>query len=138
MSLLMVTAVAASIIACTNPNVHDGDTIRCGAERVRLFGVDAPEVSRGKAPAEPFAYEARDELFRLTRGRVGCRFVDRDRYGRFVGRCWSSISPDVNAAMIRSGFATEYRRYSRGAYAEVENSARDAGRGAWAAKAQAH
>lgn len=130
--MLFLLAAAAGLIACTDPSVHDGDTIRCGGERVRLFGVDAPEVRRGRTPAEPFAYEARDELMRLTRGRVGCRFVDRDRYGRFVGKCWSSVSPDVNAAVIRSGFATEYRRYSKGLYAKAEGEARSAGRGAWA------
>ena len=124
--------LAAALIACTAPAVHDGDTLRCGPERVRLFGVDAPEVRRGQTPAEPFAYEARDELIRLTRGRVACRFVERDRYGRFVGKCWSSASPDVNAALIRSGFATEYRRYSKGAYAKAEADAKAASRGQWA------
>lgn len=124
--------IAAAIIACTAPKVHDGDTLRCGADRVRLFGVDAPEVRRGQTPAEPFAYEARDELVRLTRGRVGCRVVDQDRYGRSVGRCWSDASPDLNAALIRSGLATEYRRYSKGAYADAEAQARTAGRGQWA------
>ncbi|MDI1363521.1 MAG: thermonuclease family protein [bacterium] len=126
-----IAPLAAAIIACTAPSVHDGDTLRCGSERVRLFGVDAPEVRRGKTAAEPFAYEARDELIRLTRGRVGCRFVDRDRYGRFVGRCWSDASPDVNAAVIRSGFATEYRRYSKGLYSGEEDQARTAKRGQW-------
>ena len=129
--------IAAVIIACTTPSVHDGDTLRCGGERVRLFGVDAPEVKRGQTPAEPFAYEARDELVRLTRGRVGCRFVDRDRYGRFVGRCWSDASPDLNAALIRSGFASEYRRYSKGAYAAPEAEARAAKRGLWRHRAPA-
>lgn len=124
--------LAATLIACTAPTVHDGDTLRCGPERVRLFGVDAPEVRRGQTPAEPFAYEARDALIRLTRGRVACRFVERDRYGRFVGKCWSSASPDVNAALIRSGFATEYRRYSKGAYAKAEEEAKATGRGQWA------
>ncbi|KQZ22074.1 thermonuclease family protein [Caulobacter sp. Root1472] len=125
-------ALAAALIACTAPTVHDGDTLRCGSERVRLFGVDAPEVRRGQTPAEPLAYEARDELIRLTRGRVACRFVERDRYGRFVGKCWSSASPDVNAALIRSGLTTEYRRYSKGAYAKAEADAKAAGRGQWA------
>lgn len=124
--------LAATLIACTAPTVHDGDTLRCGPERVRLFGVDAPEVRRGQTPAEPFAYEARDALIRLTRGRVACRFVERDRYGRFVGKCWSSASPDVSAALILSGFATEYRRYSKGAYAKAEEEAKVAGRGQWA------
>ena len=127
----MLIALAAAIIACTAPQVHDGDTLRCGSERVRLFGVDAPEVRRGQTPAELFAYEARDTLVQLTCGRVGCRFVERDRYGRFVGRCWSDASPDVNAAVIRSGYATEYRRYSKGIYAEAEAEARRRRRGAW-------
>lgn len=131
MSLIVLLAAAGSIVACANPSVHDGDTLRCGSERIRLFGVDAPEVRRGKKPAEPFAYEARDELIKLTRGRVGCRFVERDRYGRFVGKCWSALSPDVNAAVIRSGFATEYRRYSKGAYRSAEAEAQARGRGLW-------
>ena len=98
---------------------------------MRLFGVDAPEVRRGKQPAEPMAYQARDTLVRLTRSRVGCRFVERDRYQRFVGRCWSEASPDLNAALIRSGFAIEYRRYSKGGYRAAEEEARSAGRGHW-------
>lgn len=126
-----IAPLVAAIIACTAPPVHDGDTLRCGSERVRLFGVDAPEVRRGANAAEPLAYEARDELLRLTRGRVGCRFVARDRYGRFVGRCWSDASPDVNAALIRSGLAIEYRRYSKGRYARDEAEARAARRGQW-------
>lgn len=130
MSLLILVA-SVSLVACDDPKVHDGDTLRCAGESVRLYGVDAPEVRRGKTPAEAFAYEARDELIRLTRGRVGCRFVDRDRYGRFVGKCWSSRSPDVNAAVIRSGFATEYKRYSKGLYAEAERQARASRAGVW-------
>ena len=131
--MLLVLAATATLVACNDPPVHDGDTLRCGGERIRLFGVDAPEVARGKTPAQPFASEATQELLRLTRGRVACRFVDRDRYGRFVGKCWSTQSPDVNAAVIRSGFAKEYRRYSKGLYAKPENEARQAGRGLWGA-----
>lgn len=124
-------AFVGAVIACTAPTVHDGDTLRCGQDRIRLFGVDAPEVRRGHTPAEPFAYEARDFLVSLTRGRTACRVVDMDRYGRFVGKCWSSASPDINAALIRSGFATEYRRYSKGAYAKAEGDARAARAGQW-------
>jgi micrococcal nuclease len=124
-------ALAAGLIACTAPTAHDGDTLRCGPDRIRLFGVDAPEVKRGKTPAEPLAYEARDLLVALTRGRVGCRVVDHDRYGRSVARCWSDATPDINAALIRSGLATDYRRYSKGAYAAAEAEARQARRGTW-------
>lgn len=102
------------------------------ARPLRLFGVDATEVRRGKTPAEPLAYEARDLLVSLTRERVGCRVVVQDRYGRQVARCWSSASPDLNAAMIRSGLATEWRAYSKGVYSDVQTEAKAAGRGAWA------
>lgn len=124
--------LAGAIIACAAPTVHDGDTLRCGKTSIRLFGVDAREVRRGKSPAEPLAYEARDLLFSLTRERVGCRVVEQDRYGRQVARCWSSASPDLNAAMIRSGLATEWRRYSKGVYAAAQDEARVAQRGTWA------
>ncbi|PZR36639.1 thermonuclease family protein [Caulobacter segnis] len=124
--------LAAAVIACTAPQVHDGDTLRCGPDRIRLYGVDAPEVKRGRTPAEPFAYQARDLLVGLTRGRVGCRVVAHDRYGRHVARCWSDATPDINAALIRSGLTTEYRRYSKGAYAKAQDEARLARRGVWA------
>lgn len=123
--------LAGALIACTAPTVHDGDTLRCGPDRIRLYGVDAPEVRRGATPAQPLSYEARDLLISLTRGRVGCRVVVEDRYGRHVARCWSDASPDINAAMIRSGLSTEYRRYSKGAYAAPEAEARRARRGLW-------
>ncbi|PVM92797.1 thermonuclease family protein [Caulobacter endophyticus] len=131
MTVLVILA-ASGLIACTAPSVHDGDTLRCGPDRVRLHGVDAPEVRRGQTRAQPFAYEARALLVRLTRGRVGCRVVGQDRYGRHVARCWSDASPDLNAALIRSGLTTEYRRYSKGAYAAAEAEARRTRRGVWA------
>ena len=31
-------------IGCSNPHVVDGDTLRCGATRIRLHGIDAPET----------------------------------------------------------------------------------------------
>lgn len=130
--VLLAATTASAIIACTAPTVHDGDTLRCGADRIRLFGVDAPEVRRGNVAAEPLAYEARDLLISLTRERVGCRVVATDRYKRHVARCWSSASPDLNAAMIRSGLTTEWRAYSHGAYAGPQDEARAAQRGVWA------
>jgi endonuclease YncB( thermonuclease family) len=130
--MTVLSVLAGAVIACTAPTVHDGDTLRCGPDRIRLYGVDAPEIRRGSTPAQPLSYQARDLLFSLTRGRVGCRVVDQDRYGRHVARCWSDASPDINAAMIRSGTTTEYKRYSKGAYAAPEAEARRARRGLWA------
>lgn len=40
-------------------------------------------------------------------GRVGCRVVDHDRYGRSVARCWSDATPDINAALTRRALRGE-------------------------------
>jgi endonuclease YncB( thermonuclease family) len=40
----------------------------------------------------------------------------RDRYGRIVAVCHTQVG-ELNAAMVRRGWAVDYRRYSHGAYA---------------------
>ena len=51
-----------------------------------------------------------------------------ERYGCHFARCWSSASPDLNVAMIRSGLATEWRAYSHGAYGAPQDEARSVAR----------
>lgn len=36
--------VLATAFLCASPMVHDGDTIRCGGERIRIANIDAPEL----------------------------------------------------------------------------------------------
>ncbi len=36
--------VLAAAALCLLPSVHDGDTIRCDRERVRIANIDAPEL----------------------------------------------------------------------------------------------
>lgn len=68
-------------------------------------------------------------------GRIGARTVacsqrDIDRYGRVVAVCRAG-GEDLNAWLVRQGWAVAYRRYSRD-YVSVENEARRARRGIWA------
>jgi micrococcal nuclease len=42
---VMSSKAASGQSACAFLTVHDGDTIRCGTERVRLADIDAPELS---------------------------------------------------------------------------------------------
>ena len=72
----------------TSCRVTDGDTIRCGSERIRLLGIDAPELpghcrpGRDCAPGDPYA-SSRSLLdavgIEMTIERVG-----EDRYGRVL------------------------------------------------------
>lgn len=42
MNLIQILAAGADF--CATPSVDDGDTIRCGAERIRIANIDAPEL----------------------------------------------------------------------------------------------
>jgi endonuclease YncB( thermonuclease family) len=61
----------------------DGDTLRCGPERVRVEGVHAPELSA------PGGQQARQRLqHRLQSGEVVIQRTGRDKYGRTLGRLY--------------------------------------------------
>ena len=113
--------------------VIDGDTIEVASARVRLFGVDAPESAQNCLEGTrrwPCGEQARRALAGRIDGRsVACEERDRDRYGRIVAVCRHS-GQDVNAWLVREGWAIAYRRYST-VYVDEEASARRAKRGVW-------
>jgi endonuclease YncB( thermonuclease family) len=79
-------------VDCPSAYVVDGDSIRCGSERLRLLGVDAPELhcpARRKCVAG-YPNASRRSLQRgIRNGPVTYRRVTRDRYGRTVAVVWS-------------------------------------------------
>jgi endonuclease YncB( thermonuclease family) len=128
----MVMAASAAIFGTAH--VADGDTLRVGAVRVRLSGVDAPELSQ-RCGAEGRQVEcgvvAAAWLRRRVEGRpITCEQVDTDRYGRSVATCRVG-GEDIGAAIVEAGWATAYRRYSM-VYVGQEARARAARRGIWA------
>lgn len=98
---------------CASATVTDGDTFRCDGRRVRLYGIDAPELPghcrRGRActPGDPWA-STRNLAGLLRSGSVSCRAVDVDRYGRAVADC-SAGGVDLSCAQLAGEFAV--RRY---------------------------
>jgi endonuclease YncB( thermonuclease family) len=102
----------ASII-CNKPHVNDGDTIRCDRDRIRLDGIDTPEMpghcrkGRECTKGDPFA--AKQYLENLVRGGVVCQPSKKDHYGRWIALCRAG-GVDLSCAMIKSGHAV--RRYS--------------------------
>ena len=78
--------------SCRHGEVTDGDTIRIGDARIRLWGIDAPERRQTCQGKNGGVYECGRDLAavlnELTRGRrVECTEKDRDRYGRSVAVC---------------------------------------------------
>jgi len=137
--ILAVGLTAAAPAELTGfARVVDGDTFSLGAERVRLWGVDAPEGRQVCQDGQGRGYAcgdvARDQLSRLIGGQaVRCEVRDRDSYGRAVARCLAG-STDLGEAMVRAGWAVDYVQFSRGAYASAEVEARRARRGLWAGR----
>ena len=135
LALAAILALAAPVHAqlTGNATIADGDTLRVGTTRVRLHGIDAPELAqtcRARGREWPCGRQAAAALRnRIAGGRVHCEERDRDAYGRIVAVCRAG-GGDVNAWMANEGWALAYRRYSRD-YVQHERAAQAAGRGIW-------
>lgn len=132
MGILM--ALLASQALISGPAVViDGDTLRVGAERIRLIGIDAPERSQrcGQQRQVPCGVLSSQWLERLVQRRtVRCIPTERDQYGRLLAMCRIG-SIDIGGAAVAAGWAIAYRRYSD-IYLLSESRARRARRGLWA------
>lgn len=115
--------------------VIDGDTIDIGRNRVRIYGIDAPEMAQTctSPNGKPWACgrEAKIYLERITKGnQVVCTIREHDVYGRIIGICKVG-GTDLGRELVRYGYAVAYRRYSE-KYTFEEASAINAKRGIWA------
>jgi micrococcal nuclease len=120
---------------CTATSITDGDTFRCGTERIRLLLVDAPETSQGEFGAE--ATRGLRSLIAPGGAVVLEKDVEeRDRYGRTLAYVYLPDGRMVNEEMARLGlvvvsvYPPNVRHVDR-IRAAVE-AARDAKRGLWA------
>ena len=94
----------------------DGDTIEIAGERIRLYGIDAPETKQTCTNADGKEWRCgQDATFALAKmigdQWITCKGKNRDRYGRLIAVCYTGLY-DLNAKMVRQGWAMAYRRYS--------------------------
>lgn len=123
--------------------VVDGDTLVVGRrERVRLIGVDAPEVAHRDREAEPLGAEAAEFTRTQSAGeRVGLTFDDlagrKDRYGRTLAYVTLPDGRLLNVEIIRAGWAEAYHAlpYARKAeFLAAERAACEERLGIWAGR----
>jgi len=119
--------------------VVDGDTLHVAGERVRLEGIDAPEMaqtcprrSTGTWACGKVAAQALATL--IGKERVACESHGTDKYGRMLGVCFAG-GRDINAEMVRNGLAWAFVKYST-RYVQEEAAARALAVGVWQAKAE--
>ena len=117
--------------------VVDGDTLDVNGVRIRLFGIDSPELAQSCTLPDQRAWAvgqaAKQALqARLVNATVSCVPQARDPYGRTVAVC-SVGGADLNAWLVRQGWARAFRRYSE-AYVYDELAAGNGTLGLWACR----
>ena len=104
--------------------VYDGDTCTCVVDlgfktqvriKVRLIGIDTPEVRTKDKDEKKKGLETRDWLReRILNKKVLLHTKERGKFGRWLGMIWSleedkpELESSYNKQLINEGFAKEY------------------------------
>lgn len=107
------SASSRSLIA-TVQHVADGDSVTAISDngtklRIRLLGIEAPEVAHNRKSGQPFGEEARDYLDHLIGGKmIRVDAYGPDQYKRVLGVIWDD-QVNVNLRTVAMGYAEVYR-----------------------------
>ncbi|MEP1765269.1 MAG: thermonuclease family protein [Sulfitobacter sp.] len=83
--------------------VNDGDTIQIGKVRLRLAGIDAPEMEH------PWGKKAKWELVKLYKGQIITAELEPEiSYDRVVATCYLPDGRDLSAEMVKIGLAIDW------------------------------
>lgn len=95
--------------------VIDGDTIIVQKIRIRLAGVDAPELNM------PWGQKSKWAMVNICKGQTITVKLDGQRsYNRLVGTCFLSDGRDIGAELIKQGLALDLPHFSGGKYRHLE------------------
>ena len=133
--LLLAAAATAAESVTGRASVIDGDTLEIHGNRLRLWGIDAPESSQLCRDDDSKHFrcgaKAANSLADFIGNRpVSCIEVERDRYDRSVAVC-TVDNIDLADWLVRNGLAFDWPRYSKNAYAEAQRQAEQNERGLW-------
>ena len=130
------------------PKVVDGDTVHIDNYKLRLEGIDAPEM-RQQCKKESFKISffigltfykdyrcgrvSKEKLItKIDTTEIKCISSSKDRYKRYIATCYKGKT-NLNQWMVRNGFAIAYRRYSK-KYVPDEVFAKENKLGLWQGK----
>ncbi len=91
--------------------VVDGDSVTlAGKRKVRLIGINAPELARYPEKAEPYALAAKQYLKTqlAANKKVHLKFGQqhKDRYGRLLAHLFLKDGRNLNAMLVKQGLAS--------------------------------
>jgi endonuclease YncB( thermonuclease family) len=116
--------------------VVDGDSFVVGTLKLRLDGIDAPELKQtckdGQNVEWPCGRAARAALEKLLlEPGLSCQAEVQDRYARSVATCRSTTTADLAAAQVNDGMAVTHEFNGMRNYGSEEDAARTQKRGIW-------
>lgn len=131
----MSSAVAGELV------ISDGDSFKVNGERFRLWGIDAPELDQKCSTQTVSSYScgqaAKAALYAILKeNKFTCKKRSTDRYRRSVVTCMNGDNLDIGRILVQSGWAFDYKTYSKGYYKEFENYAAQNKMGLWKGKFQ--
>lgn len=95
--------------------VIDGDTIVVSKVKVRLAGIDAPELN------QPWGQKSKWEMVNLCKERiVRVELTGETSYDRLVGTCYLPDGRDIGAEIVKAGLALDGGHFSKGKYEQLE------------------
>jgi endonuclease YncB( thermonuclease family) len=120
--------------------VPDGDTVYLkNGDRIRLLGINTPEVAHRNRPGEPGGEEAGEALRQRVLGqrvRLERDVEKKDHYGRKLAHLYDDDGANLNLWLVEEGLAFVFLHPPNlkhaEAYLAAEARARAARRGLWA------
>jgi len=134
---LILPIFAALADVTGKARVVDGDTIWIGDTKIRLHGIDAPEMKQtcktSKGREQQCGVIAKKALEKLVKGQdIVCKGDARDKYKRLLAVCFAGPF-NINEQMVADGWAMAYRKYSQD-YVRAETFAKSRREGMWRGK----
>ena len=121
--------------------VYDGDTVKLkDGRKVRLMGVNTPELEKDQRPAQPLAEAAKQRLQQLLGypATIGLQkgVVTEDRYKRMLAHSFTKEGQDIAATLVKEGLGYALvippNDWNQHCYGEAEQIAAQQGVGIWA------
>ena len=144
--ILTTNILAEEIIGI--PKVVDGDTVHINNFKLRLEGIDAPEMRQTCKKeklkiSSVIGYTFYEDYYcgkvskknldgKINGSKIKCVSSSKDRYKRYLATCFKD-EVNLNQWMVRNGHAVAYRRYSK-KYIPDEDFAKENKLGLWQGK----
>ena len=130
------------------PKIVDGDTFKINEYKIRLEGIDAPEIKQ-QCKKEKLKISSiigytfyknyncgevskKNLDAKIFGSKIKCVSSGKDKYKRYLATCFKDRI-NLNRWMVRNGHAVAYRRYSKD-YVPDEEFAKENKLGLWKGK----